>query len=316
MKKPDLYIDSASVKIAVYTWGRKPTIDQPKEVLIFAHGFPDRALFWEKVAKQLEHDFYVVAFDQRGCGESSHIRGMKHYKFELLVDDLFAVINAVSPNQKVHLIGHDWGGIYGWDAIKEDLGQKKIASFITMSPSLDQIGFYLRKRLLKPTPKNLYQVIAQLFRNSLMTFFTLPILPELVWYSGLGLLMMRIMVKHFENIPLQVFAGVEGDAIRYLGIYRANMLQRVFSPQQYTVDVPVHLLLASGDPFLPPHLFEQTNQWANQLTESTVDAAHWAPASRPVEMAEDIRQFIRSLVPTQIGLKTRANELLGKANIN
>ena len=294
MHQPDLFVQNADVKIAVYTWGDKPTPEQPREVLVFAHGFPDRALFWEKVAKQLQEDLYVVAFDMRGCAESTHIRGYKHYKFEPLIADLYAVIDAVSPNQKVHLIGHDWGGIYGWNAINESAGVRRIASFTTMSPSLEQVGLYLRRRFLKPTPRNLWQAGVQLLRNSLMTFFTLPILPELLFLSGFGTLMMKLMVKQYEHIPFTANEGVAGDAIRYLGIYRANLLQRVLFAKQSTTAVPVHLLLATRDPFLPPHLFEDSQKWASTISQSLVDAAHWAPLSRPVEMADAIRTFTRS----------------------
>jgi pimeloyl-ACP methyl ester carboxylesterase len=295
MKSPDLYVTSDEVKLAVYTWGSKPTVDQPKDILVFAHGFPDRALFWEKVAKHLEQDFYVVAFDQRGCAESTHIKGWKQYRFEPLVRDLFAVIDVVSQGQKVHLIGHDWGGIYGWTAINSDEGHAKIASFITMSPSLEQVGFYLRQRLLKPTPKNIYQLVEQLLRNSLMTFFTLPVLPELLWFSGLGKLMMRWMLKHYEHLTAEPFPGVEADAIRYLGIYRANLLQRVLFAKRVVTKVPVHLLLATRDPFLPPKLFAQAHEWVTQLSQSFVDASHWAPLSRSAEMAEAIQKFVSSL---------------------
>ncbi len=294
MHQPDLFVQNGDVKLAVYTWGSKPTPEQPRDVLVFAHGFPDRALFWEKVALQLEQDFYVVAFDMRGCAESTHISGIKHYKFEPLVADLYAVINAVSPNQKVHLVGHDWGGIYGWDAVNASEGARRIASFTTMSPSMDQVGLYLRRRLQKPTPRNLWQVGAQLMRNSLMSFFALPILPELVWWSGMGSFLMKQLVTGYEHIAYHKNDGVAGDAIRYLGIYRANLFQRVLFPKQTLTAVPIHLLLAARDPFLPPHLFEHSQQWATTISQSSVDAAHWAPLSRPMEMAETIRSFTRS----------------------
>lgn len=293
MHQPDLYTTSYDVKLAIYTWGTPPTPEHPKEVLLFAHGFPDRALFWEKVALELQHDFYVVAFDMRGCANSTHIKGCKHYKFEPLIQDLFAVIDAVSPYQKVHVVGHDWGGIYTWNAVQMTDGIQRIASLTTMSPSLEQVGIYLRKRLLKPTPKNLWQLMVQLLRNSLMMFFALPILPDVLWRSGLGVVMLGWIFKWFEpQGSLKKNEGVAGDAVRYLGIYRANLLQRVLPAKRFTVSVPVHLLLAQHDPFLPPALFEQPEQWANQVAVSYVDAAHWAPLSRPVELATAIRQYL------------------------
>lgn len=296
MPTPKFFTDSENVKIAIYTWGVPPTIEQPRETLVFAHGFPDRATFWEKVAEVLKDEFYVVAFDMRGCAESTHIQGCKHYKFESLLKDLFAVIDKVSPHQKVHLVGHDWGGIYGWNAIRHIEGNKRIASFTTMAPSLEQVGVYLKSRLFKPTPKNLWQLINQLVRNSLMTFFALPILPELMWRSGLGAWLMKILITQTEeNVIYQKNEGLEDDAIRYLGIYRANLLQRVLLAKPRTTDIPVHTIIAERDPFLPPRLFNDTHNWANQHSASYVDASHWAPLSKPNEIAEAIHLFVHSI---------------------
>lgn len=294
MRRPDLFVTSGDVRLAVHTWGDRPTPEQPREVVVLLHGFPDRALFWEQVATALQDDFHVVAYDMRGCADSTHIRGWRHYHFRPLLQDLYAVIDAVSPGQKVHLAGHDWGGIYGWDAIREPEGMRRIASFLTLSPALDHVGFYLQRRFLRPTPRNLLQALSQLVRNSLMTFFTLPLLPELLFLSGAGTLLFKVLVRHYEpRISFRPHDGMEGDAIRYLGIYRANLLQRALLPKPMPVSpVPVHLLLAVADPFLPPAVFEVSPESALTCSRSTVDAAHWAPLSRPQELAEALRDFI------------------------
>lgn len=292
MHKPDLFVTSADATLAVYTWGEKPSAERPRDVVVLAHGFPDRALFWEKVATALQDSHYVVAFDMRGCAESSHLRGMRHYRFAPLIADLCAVIDAVSPDQKVYLVGHDWGGIYGWNAICSAEGEQRIAGFLTLSPALEHVGSYLRRRMAHPTPRNLMQLGMQLVRNSLMTFFTLPLLPELLFLSGLGTVMFRVMVGRFEpDIRFHKNDGMEGDAIRYLGIYRANLLQRTLFGKAISTRVPVHVLMAQRDPFLPPAVFEHCRASAESCSESFVDAAHWAPLSRPQELADAIAGF-------------------------
>ncbi|GLG84160.1 hypothetical protein [Acinetobacter calcoaceticus] len=89
--------------------------------------------------------------------------------------------------------------------------------------------------------------------------------------------------------------GFEGDAIRYLGIYRANLLQRVLFAKEIMTDVPVHTLMALRDPFLPPYLFDDSKNWASNSSESTVNAAHWAPLSQPKVLADNIRKFLLSI---------------------
>lgn len=294
MKAPDFFVRSGAVHLAVYTWGAAPTPESPREVVVLAHGFPDRALFWEQVAHALQDRFHVVAFDMRGCGASTAISGRRHYRYAELLKDLYAVIDRVSPDRPVHLVGHDWGGLYGWAAIAEPEGVRRIASFVTQSPALEQIGFYLQRRLLRPTPRNLRQLAGQLLRNSLMLSFTLPLLPELLFRSGLGTAMFpRIMAYYEPGAVFRKFDGVEGDAIRYLGIYRANLLQRTLLPKRLPPSpVPVHALMSRHDPFLPPAVFEDSRGWTTTYSESFVDAAHWAPLSQPAAVAQAVSDMV------------------------
>lgn len=296
MRAPDLFVETApGIRLAVYTWGQAPTAQTPRETLVLLHGFPDRAMFWDKVATALSRDCHVVAYDMRGCAASSHVSGRRHYRYAPLIDDLFAVVKAVSPQQKIHLVGHDWGALYGWDALYDARATSHIASFVTMAPSLNQIGWWMRQRLLRPTPSHVGQLLHQsLISNGLMTFFALPLVPGLLWRSGLAVRLFGYFMKRFEGLAYVPNEGVEGDAVRYLGIYRANLLQQVLRPRRVTqTAIPVHALIASRDPFLPPRVFEGCHEWATHYSESTVDAAHWAPLSQARALATTIGQMAR-----------------------
>lgn len=278
----------AGVQLAVHTWGACPTPTSRREVIVLLHGFPDRAMLWEGVARQLADRHFVIAHDMRGCAGSTPLHGTRHYRYAPLIDDLFAVIDQLSPSQKVHLVGHDWGGLYGWDALFDARAAQRIASFTTMAPSLNQVGHWVRDRLSRPTPRRIGQVLHQMtVSNGLMAFFTLPVLPTLLWRSGLGLWTFRHLVARLERVSLPVHPGVEADAVRYLGIYRANLLQQVLRPQPVQrTPIPVHTLVATRDPFLPPRVFEGCADWSEHPSQSEVDAAHWAPLSRPDVVAD------------------------------
>ncbi len=109
------------------------------------------------------------------------------------------------------------------------------------------------------------------------------------------------MVERLEGVRLPVHPGVEGDAVRYLGIYRANLFQQVLRPQPVQrTPIPVHTLIATRDPFLPPRVFEGCADWSQQPSRSEVDATHWAPLSRPQEVAQvvgDMAQRHRQVPP-------------------
>ncbi len=286
---------SAGIQIAVQTWGHRPGDGPPREVAVMLHGFPDRADLWAGVAAHLAPHCQVVAFDMRGCGQSTPLTGTRHYHYSHLIDDLFDVIDHVSPGQKVHLVGHDWGGLYGWDALLDPRAHARVASFVTLAPSLQQVAHWMRHRVQRPTPTNLLALLHQvLVSNSLMGLFTMPGLPHLLWRSGLGLKVFGQLVQRLEGVALPASPGVEADAVRSLGIYRANLLQQLLRPRPVDVTpIPVHTLIATRDPFLPPRVFEGCSAWTQHPSQSLLDASHWAPLSRPAEIAAKVLDMTR-----------------------
>jgi pimeloyl-ACP methyl ester carboxylesterase len=97
-------VESHGVSIAVYEWGAD---DAPPVLLV--HGGLDFAATWDLLAPKLaESGRRVVAFDQRGHGDSEHAA---LYSWEADIRDMLAVLDTISDrHQAVPLIGHSKGG--------------------------------------------------------------------------------------------------------------------------------------------------------------------------------------------------------------
>jgi pimeloyl-ACP methyl ester carboxylesterase len=89
--------------------------DPAKPAVILLHGFPESHRTWREVAPQLEDDFYLVMPDQRGFAASDRPQEVDAYKTDVLVDDVFALADALAIGSFA-LVGHDWGGAIGWAA--------------------------------------------------------------------------------------------------------------------------------------------------------------------------------------------------------
>jgi pimeloyl-ACP methyl ester carboxylesterase len=77
------------------------------------HGFPQRCTSWARVAERLaEAGLHVIAPDQRGYSPGARPRAIADYALPHLVADVVAMIEAIGA--PVHLVGHDWGGVVGW----------------------------------------------------------------------------------------------------------------------------------------------------------------------------------------------------------
>ena len=83
--------------------------------VILLHGFPESHRTWREVAPRLAENFCLVMPDQRGFAGSDRPADVDAYKTEILVEDIFALADALGLEQFA-LVGHDWGGAIAWAA--------------------------------------------------------------------------------------------------------------------------------------------------------------------------------------------------------
>jgi pimeloyl-ACP methyl ester carboxylesterase len=89
--------------------------DRRKPAVILLHGFPESHRTWREVAPRLEDEFFLVMPDQRGFAGSDLPQDLDAYKTDTLIDDIFALADALNLEQFA-LVGHDWGGAIAWGA--------------------------------------------------------------------------------------------------------------------------------------------------------------------------------------------------------
>jgi pimeloyl-ACP methyl ester carboxylesterase len=89
------------------------------EPVIFLHGFPESHRTWRFQMQALSARYRVVAPDQRGFGGSDKPEGVEAYQTDRVVEDLFALADALGIGA-FSLVGHDWGGAAAWLAALRD----------------------------------------------------------------------------------------------------------------------------------------------------------------------------------------------------
>ncbi|GAB5465894.1 MAG: alpha/beta hydrolase [Candidatus Kapaibacteriales bacterium] len=88
--------------------------DEKNEAIIFLHGGPgyNSFTFEASTAQKLaDKGYYVIVFDQRGCGRSQSMSENK-FTFEEAFDDIKSLYSKYHI-EKASLIGHSWGGTLG-----------------------------------------------------------------------------------------------------------------------------------------------------------------------------------------------------------
>lgn len=93
--------------------------DPTNEPVILLHGFPESHRTWREVAPRLKDRFFLIMPDQRGFAGSDLPQDVEDYKTDTLIDDIFALADALGI-QQFALVGHDWGGAIAWGAALRD----------------------------------------------------------------------------------------------------------------------------------------------------------------------------------------------------
>jgi pimeloyl-ACP methyl ester carboxylesterase len=263
--------------------------DGPLVVLL--HGFPEFWYSWRhQIAALAGAGFRVLAPDLRGYNESDKPRGIRHYRIDVLIDDVVGLIRQTGAERAV-VVGHDWGGGIAWmlAMARPDLVERLV---ILNSPH----PAAFRRELKRP---------AQWLRSSYMLLFQLPWLPEKVIAFRDYALLERMLRRQ----PVHIGAFSRRDVQRYkdalakpgaltasLNYYRAlRRYQGDIARRLRPVAVPTLLIWGEKDPYLNVRLTEGLEPWVSPLQVVRIpDASHWVQNDKPEQVNQLIMSFLRS----------------------
>ncbi|MFT7583299.1 MAG: pimeloyl-ACP methyl ester carboxylesterase [Myxococcota bacterium] len=94
---------SLGLDLVAHTWG-----DPAHEPLLLLHGFLDQGRAFDAVASALSGDFFVIAPDHRGHGQSDWIGAGGYYHFPDYILDLTALVASLGYD-RFRIAGHSMG---------------------------------------------------------------------------------------------------------------------------------------------------------------------------------------------------------------
>ncbi len=259
--------------------------DPATPTVLLLHGYPDTQALWSLVAPRLAETCHVVSYDLRGAGDSSEPSGPDAYALRRLARDALAVIDAVAPRRSVHLVGHDWGAIQGWEFTYAEETAERVASLTSIGgAAIDHVGAVLAERARHPTPAGILHTLDQLRRSWYMTLPQVPGLLEWLWPRVLaprwsGLLQLREQVPPAPDFPAPTLAS---DGVRLAALYRGTLATRLLRPRRTDpVPVPVLVIEPTGDRFLAGHTIDALARFTPDLTRRRLAGGHWSPRTQP-----------------------------------
>lgn len=118
--------------------------DTNNPIIIFLHGGPGSPMSYVSYYYQpeLEKDYTIVNWDQRGCGRTYYANPNMDVKTELSTDILLNDLDDLADylmkrfgKDKVIIIGHSWGTFLGTLYVKQH--PEKVSAYIGVSQSVD-----------------------------------------------------------------------------------------------------------------------------------------------------------------------------------
>ena len=302
--------------LATYPHGPE---DGPPVVLI--HGWPELAYSWKNTVPALvDAGYRVVAYDLLGFGRSDVPRAVEHYTISNLVAHLEAVMDYYSL-QKATLIGHDWGGIILWHAVRilearvkaavsvctPHVGQAPVDPMTIFEKRYGMDHYFLAfrdrteavEKLFNDNPEDLF---AMMFRKTPPGTELTPDMTHLPkrledWLAAGRRTGHPVMSKADLKVYVDMYART--GFLPGMNYYRNTTANWAFADGlSEKVRVPCLMISPEDDIFLPPRSTHDMDRTASDLTRVTIPACgHWAMWDAPEALNAAVLNWLSSHFP-------------------
>ncbi|USG59461.1 alpha/beta hydrolase [Sneathiella marina] len=84
-----------------------------QDLVLLLHGFPEFWYTWRQQLPDIGERYHAVAPDMRGYNLSDKPEGIKSYRINHLMADMFRLVEQLG-HEKFYLVAHDWGAGVAW----------------------------------------------------------------------------------------------------------------------------------------------------------------------------------------------------------
>lgn len=240
--------------------------------IILIHGFPYDQTMWEDQIELLKDNYFCVAYDVRGLGESSV--GDGQYTMEAYVDDLLSIIYELKLNKPI-LCGLSMGGYIALRAVEKEQNLFSGLILCDTKSEADDDSAKLKRAA------GINQIDTGNFKSFIESFVTncfaeeAPVEMEEIFLSTLS--------KSQKNNPL----GVKGALIAIMSRTDTTL----FLPK---IKLPTLVLCGSFDRLTPPTIMRSLAERIPNSEFAVIPrAGHMTPLENPKSVNDLITGFLK-----------------------
>ncbi len=258
--------------------------------LVLLHGWPQTSYCWHHLAVYLKVDFYIIAPDLRGMGDSNRSLDLKLYEKDEMAKDIFAIVDELGV-EKFYLAGHDWGG-----AIVQEMAfmyPNRISKLIVLNMIIinNAIGQAKASKIL----------VKDLFRSSWYQFFmSIKEFPEAL-LKGKEEVWVRFFSRGISNpIPEDAVEEyircykIPHSITTAANIYRTipNDRARWKKYETLRVEIPTNIIHGILDPVIIKEYLIGIEESYADVKVTPLKGGHFIVDEQPKEVAKAMRRFL------------------------
>ena len=279
------HIQTKRSKVAYRTYG-----DPSLPPLILVHGWPQSSYCWHEVAQTLT-DYYIIAPDLRGLGDSERTLDLRYYTKDELGKDIFALVDALNI-ENFYLGGHDWGS-----AVVQEMAlaqPERIKKLVLINMMIIN-NFEGKKKAAE-------KLVKGMFKSSWYQFFqSIPDFPEAL-IAGKEDVWIRFFSRGISRpIPEDAIAEytrcyqiphtITTGANLYRAIPKDRERWKTFLGKKITV--PTHIIHGELDPVvIKAFLYKAETAFEHPIDITYLKGGHFICDEQPQAVAEAIQEFL------------------------
>lgn len=287
--------------------------------ILMIHGWPELAYSWATTVPALNAAGYrTIPYDLLGYGHSDAPRGVEHYGIANLVGHLEAILDHYGIDQAI-MLGHDWGGIILWHAVRM-LKHRTLAAISISTPHVGRAPidpmaifekrfgkrhYFIEFRDRTEAVEALYNsdpdaFFRMMFRATPPGFTLSPTMTELPRrfedYLANGAPDDGAMVVTPEQRRVYAEAYARTGFLPGMNYYRNTTANWELAEGLSTqIQVPTLMISPEDDFFLPPSSTNGMVKTVPDLTRVTVpNCGHWAMWDQPEAVNGEILGWLET----------------------
>ena len=84
---------------------------ESSKTIVFIHGWPDTHEIWQKQVDFFKKDYRCVTFTLPGFEKDDS----RKYTLDNIIERIKTIVDTVSPTEKIIMMVHDWGCVFGYE---------------------------------------------------------------------------------------------------------------------------------------------------------------------------------------------------------